>query len=60
MNAVKLLREANSRIRFLTEDAAVRLLSQCSPNLRALVLAALHTGFRRGELLALMVSALFR
>ncbi len=60
MNAVKLLREANSRIRFLTEDAAVRLLSQCSPNLRALVLAALHTGCRRGELLALMVSALFR
>lgn len=53
VQAVKLLRETNSRVRFLTEDEEARLLAQCCPSLKALVLAALHTGCRRGELLAL-------
>lgn len=50
---VSLLREANARTRFLTHEEEGRLLGQCGENLRALVLAALHTGFRRGELLSL-------
>lgn len=53
VKAVKLLREANTRVRFLTDDEEARLLGACSPNLRPLVIAALHTGFRRGELLSL-------
>jgi len=53
VKAVKYLREANTRVRYLTEDEEDRLLGECSPNLRGLVVTALHTGFRRGELLAL-------
>jgi integrase len=53
VKGVKLLREANTRVRFLTDEEEVRLLRACPPNLRPLVLAALHTGFRRGELLSL-------
>jgi len=53
VKAVKLLREANSRVRFLTDEEEARLLAACPANLRALVIAALHTGFRRGELLSL-------
>lgn len=53
VKAVKLLREANTRVRFLTDEEEARLLKACPPNLRPLVMAALHTGFRRGELLSL-------
>lgn len=53
VKAVKLLREANSRVRFLTYEEERQLLTQCQPNLRTLVIAAMHTGFRRGELLSL-------
>jgi integrase len=53
VKAVKHLREANTRVRFLTDEEQARLLVACPDNLRAPVIAALHTGFRRGELLAL-------
>lgn len=53
VKAVKHLREANTRVRFLTDEEETRLLAECPDNLRALVIAALHTGFRRGELLSL-------
>lgn len=53
VKAVKLLREANTRVRFLTDDEETRLLNACPLSLRPLVIAALHTGFRRGELLSL-------
>lgn len=42
-----------ARIRFLTDAEAVRLVNACAPDLRALVRAALLTGTRFGELVAI-------
>lgn len=42
-----------ARIRFLTDAEALRLVNACQPDLRALVRAALLTGARFGELVAL-------
>ena len=42
-----------ARIRFLTDAEAVRLVNACAPDLRRLVRAALLTGARYGELVAL-------
>jgi integrase len=50
---VKMFREDNGRIRFLTEEEEGRLLPYCGPNLKPLVITALHTGFRKSELLSL-------
>jgi integrase len=50
---VRLFREDNGRTRFLTEEEEVRLLVHCGPYLRPIVIAALHTGFRKSELLSL-------
>ncbi len=41
------------RIRFLDEDEIPRLLAACNPNLRPIVVCALNTGMRRGEILGL-------
>lgn len=41
------------RVRYLTDDERTRLLAACDATLRPVILAALHTGARRGELLAL-------
>lgn len=52
-----LLKENNQRIRYLTEDEIVRLLQECnSPKQRRLyriVVCALNTGMRKGEILNL-------
>lgn len=53
MAGIKLAKEENTRIRFLTDDEEANLLSTCGEALRAIVIAALNTGFRRGELLSL-------
>lgn len=50
---VKLEREPRGRERFLDREEAARLLAECPSWVRAIVLAALHTGARQGELLAL-------
>ena len=50
---VKLEREGKGRERFLTQDEARALLAECPDWLRPLVVTALHTGARRGELLGL-------
>lgn len=50
---VRLLREDNRRNRYLTQEEEPRLLAVCSPYLRRVVLFALHTGMRRGEILGL-------
>lgn len=48
-------READTaRVRYLTDDEARRLVNACDPEFRPLVLAALHTGARYGELTALV------
>jgi integrase len=50
---VRLFREDNARTRFLTEEEEARLLAHCNPQLKPLVMTALHTGFRKSELLSL-------
>ncbi len=50
---VKLEREPKARERFLTDTEATTLLEKSPKWLRPLVLTALHTGARQGELLAL-------
>jgi len=50
---VRLARENNGRVRWLTEDEEARLLAHCGPQLWPLVITALHTGFRASELLSL-------
>jgi integrase len=50
---VRLFREDNARTRFLTEEEEARLLTYCNQQLRPLVMTALHTGFRKSELLSL-------
>jgi integrase len=50
---VKTFREDNGRIRFLTEEEETQLLPHCGANLKPLVITALHTGFRKSELLSL-------
>jgi integrase len=65
---VKMEKEPEGRLRFLTEAEAMRLLEECrrasehpnvtnrSPRLHALVTVALHTGMRHGELVGLVWS----
>jgi integrase len=50
---VKMFRVNNARVRFLEEDEEARLFAQCNGYLHDVVLTALHTGFRRNELLSL-------
>jgi integrase len=44
-----------ARVRYLTDQEAVRLVNACAPDFRKLVTAALLTGARFGELTALQV-----
>jgi len=53
VSRVSMEKENNKRDRWLTEDEASRLLGCCRPWLRDLVLFALHTGMRMGEILEL-------
>lgn len=51
--AIKLLKENNERVRYLSEDEEQRLIAALPDSLRSLVAVAIHTGMRRGELLNL-------
>jgi integrase len=44
-----------ARVRYLSDDEAIRLVNACAPDFRDLVTAALVTGCRYGELTALVV-----
>jgi integrase len=58
---IKRMPEPGGRVRFLDDDERTRLLTACKasqyPRLHALVLTAMLTGARRGELLALRWNA---
>jgi integrase len=50
---VRLEREDNRRRRRVSEEEEAALLAVASPHLRSMIIAALDTGMRRGEMLAL-------
>ena len=50
---VKMLPENNRRLRFLSLEECTALIEACDPHLRPIVVTALNTGCRRGEILGL-------
>jgi integrase len=50
---VKFFREPQGRVRYLTVDQYERVVEACRPHLRPLVIVAVHTGLRLGDLLKL-------
>jgi len=50
---VKLFRENNQRLRYLEKEEAERLVRNCKGYLKRVVIIALNTGMRRGEILGL-------
>lgn len=57
MKAVRKLKEARGRLRFLSEQERLSLLDECrktgDPHLFEIVMLAIHTGMRLGEIVAL-------
>jgi integrase len=50
---VKLLEENNRRLRYLSQEECQGLIRECDGHLRPIVICALNTGMRRGEILNL-------
>jgi len=50
---VKMFRENAGRVRYLSKAEAQRLLDECAEHLRPIVIVALYTGMRLGEILNL-------
>jgi integrase len=50
---VKLLEENNKRLRYLNKEECQELLGACDDHLRPIVIMALNTGMRKGEILSL-------
>ncbi|MDA8238948.1 MAG: site-specific integrase [Nitrospiraceae bacterium] len=50
---VKMLKENNKRLRYLSKEECSELIAACDPHLRPIVITALNTGMRRQEILGL-------
>ncbi len=50
---VKLLQENNRRLRYLSKEECGALINNCAPHLKPMVVTALNTGMRRGEIFGL-------
>ena len=50
---VEMFKENNQRLRFLEKEEIDKLLSNCCEHLRPIVIVALHSGMRKGEILKL-------
>lgn len=50
---VKLFKENNQRLRYLEKEEILKLLKYCRGHLRPIVVVALNTGMRKGEILSL-------
>ena len=50
---VKLIKENNKRMRFLSAEECAALVEACPPHLKPVVVAALNTGMRKQEILSL-------
>ena len=53
VKSVKLLKEPPGRLRYLRPEEVKKLLDACNGYLRTIVITALNTGMRKGEILAL-------
>jgi integrase len=53
VKTVKLLKEPPGRLRYLRANEVETLLEACNGHLRSIVITALNTGMRRGEILSL-------
>ncbi|MCK4858078.1 MAG: site-specific integrase [candidate division Zixibacteria bacterium] len=53
VKAVRMLKENNARIRYLTKEEIVRLFNELDDSLKPVVAFALYTGLRKGEILKL-------
>jgi len=50
---IKPLKDNGKRLRYLTIEEVQTLISKCDAHLRPIVITAIHTGMRRGEILSL-------
>lgn len=50
---VKQMTENNKRLRFLSKEECEDLINACDNHLKPIVITAIHTGMRRGEILSL-------
>ena len=53
MKAVKMMKEDNYKIRYLTQDEEIRLFQHLPEHLKPIVICALQTGLRKGNILKL-------